>query len=552
MSEHHDNLEARLRSLRPTAPRDDLAARIAEHLDVSPVVVPDSQQRPWAKVAAWAAAACLLIGLVTWSLRGQRDDVLLASSWNMTPSGDVEYQVLTPTHLQLTRGEVHLVSNQAAQQVDALLIETPHGKADAAGGEFYVGVHTPLTDNHKRAIPQETKGTEMNSLTRVLVLAGTVTLNNALGSVSGQTNELISSDADQQPTKLVVEANSDFAIELYRQLARENQDENLFFSPYSISSVLAMAAEGARGQTAAELGSVLSFPEAARRVGDDAQLIPWQTSLIHTGLAGLNRRLKTQAPEETEKLRQEIAHLREQLSKADRRQFELRKKYRHEKHELKKTEEEMSVKWSDVQAAFRESQELTAQIEDLLSQVEPFQLHIANSLWGEQSYPFNQSYLDTINTNYDTGGVFAADFQNSPEVELERINRWVEQQTQDRIKDIFPEGSIDPLTRLVLVNAIYFKGEWQSPFDPERTKPLDFTSVGGATIRTPIMSQSLDRLRYGAFEADGTFFKTPKFVDEGANYPDENGFGMVELPYKGGHPVDGPDCSQSPRRNRGA
>ena len=97
-------------------------------------------------------------------------------------------------------------------------------------------------------------------------------------------------EKEQQPTKVVVQANSEFAFDLYGQLSKETADKNLFFSPYSISTALAMVAEGARGETALEMGTTLHFPQQARRVGDDAQSMPWQTTMIHSGMAQLQDR----------------------------------------------------------------------------------------------------------------------------------------------------------------------------------------------------------------------------------------------------------------------
>ena len=158
--------------------------------------------------------------------------------------------------------------------VPPLSIETPAGMVRAAGTKFYVGSHFLPSET------TESKGAVvMTSFTRVLVLAGAVALANAQGSVTGQANHLLAAQTGKAPTNYAVTANSDFAIDLYRQLSKGNSDQNLFFSPYSVSSALAMAAEGARGETALEMGQVLRFPAAARRIGDDAQLIPWNTSL---------------------------------------------------------------------------------------------------------------------------------------------------------------------------------------------------------------------------------------------------------------------------------
>jgi serine protease inhibitor len=132
-----------------------------------------------------------------------------------------------------------------------------------------------------------------NPVTRVLVLSGIVTLLTSAGSIDGAEGDLLLASSRQQPVKVTVKANSDFAFDLYRQLAQENSDGNLFFSPYSISQMLAMTAEGARGQTAKEIGNVLRLPAACNRIGDDAQLMPWKTSLIHSGYSTLNKRLNS-------------------------------------------------------------------------------------------------------------------------------------------------------------------------------------------------------------------------------------------------------------------
>ena len=100
----------------------------------------------------------------------------------------------------------------------------------------------------------------MTSFTRVLVLAGVVTLANAQGSVTGQANHLLAAETGQAPTNYAVTANSDFALDLYRQLSKENADENLFFSPYSISSALAMTAEAPAGRPPWRWARCCGFP----------------------------------------------------------------------------------------------------------------------------------------------------------------------------------------------------------------------------------------------------------------------------------------------------
>jgi serine protease inhibitor len=92
----------------------------------------------------------------------------------------------------------------------------------------------------------------MTPFTRVLVLAGVVTLANSHGSITGEANQLLAAEPDKAPVQIAVAANSDFALDLYGQLAKENKGRNLFFSPYRhlgerAALHLAGAAQGVRG-----------------------------------------------------------------------------------------------------------------------------------------------------------------------------------------------------------------------------------------------------------------------------------------------------------------
>jgi serpin B len=118
----------------------------------------------------------------------------------------------------------------------------------------------------------------------------------------------------------------------------------------------------------------------------------------------------------------------------------------------------------------------------------PFQLNIANAVWAEQTYPFLQSFLDTIALNYG-GGIRLADFINGYEAVRKEINNWVSDQTEEKIKDLIPEGVLSPDTRMALVNAIYFKADWLSPFNADSTRDAPFQLLDGSEVTVPTMNQ---------------------------------------------------------------
>ncbi len=119
-----------------------------------------------------------------------------------------------------------------------------------------------------------------------------------------------------------------------------------------------------------------------------------------------------------------------------------------------------------------------------------FRFQTANSAWTQRDYPFRQSYLDTLAVNYGAG-LFLVDFLNAPEPARLAINDWVARRTEDRIKDLLSPGMVDQATRLVLTNAVYFKGTWDSQFDPQRTAPAPFQLPDGQSVQVATMHQTL-------------------------------------------------------------
>lgn len=321
MNDAESKFEAELQRLKPRELSPGLEDRIVRRLDELPRLgKASSALKRAAGVAAILAAlaACVVVAIAIRS--GPVDEPKVANptnrqivrrsvspplvseplarpemsinGWTITPVGAPVFQIAGANRVRLTSGELQVRSSdqneprqdgQPAVQPEPLVIETPAGDVTAAGKEFLVG-----------ALPPSNKVPAENNLTRVLILDGQVTLSNPSGSVMGQAHELLAAESGQSPVKLVVRANTGFALDLYVQLAKENEGQNLFISPYSITSSLVMAADGARGETAQQISNVLHFPPQARRVRDGLQSIPWKAALIRSGMFGLNEQLAAQ------------------------------------------------------------------------------------------------------------------------------------------------------------------------------------------------------------------------------------------------------------------
>jgi serpin B len=114
-----------------------------------------------------------------------------------------------------------------------------------------------------------------------------------------------------------------------------------------------------------------------------------------------------------------------------------------------------------------------------------FELSLANSTWVQQGFPIWPAYLDVLAENYGAG-VNTVDFRAAPEDARNAINAWVAGQTQNQIPTLFPAGSIDDLTRLVLADAVYFHGDWVTPFKPGSPNGTFHAPAGDVSV--PMMS----------------------------------------------------------------
>jgi serpin B len=137
------------------------------------------------------------------------------------------------------------------------------------------------------------------------------------------------------------------------------------------------------------------------------------------------------------------------------------------------------------------------------------ELKTANSLWSRIGRPFLQSFFDSLAVNYGAK-VRQLDFGGDPAGSAEIINQWVEDKTENRIKDLIPPDALGGDTPLVLVNAIYFKAKWLYEFDKQVTFDGDFTPLDGSRVTVPFMTQ-----------------------EEDFPYVQGDGFQAIDLPYRG-------------------
>lgn len=141
----------------------------------------------------------------------------------------------------------------------------------------------------------------------------------------------------------------------------------------------------------------------------------------------------------------------------------------------------------------------------------PMKLRLANRLFGEKAYSFDTGFLEKTRTAFDAP-LEILDFKHGPDAARARINGWVEERTERRIKDLLPSSAIDADTRLVLVNAIYFLADWQTPFEKmwTRDEPFHLTTTTQKKVPTMNRTDPLPLAKHG-------------------------GATVVALDYKGGH-----------------
>jgi serpin B len=157
----------------------------------------------------------------------------------------------------------------------------------------------------------------------------------------------------------------------------------------------------------------------------------------------------------------------------------------------------------------------------------PLTLEATSAVFGQAEYPFKSDFLDLLAADYGAG-LQTVDFVGETEAARLAINGWVAQRTRDRIEELLARGAIDELTRMVLVNAIYFKANWLNQFDPAQTAPSPFRLLDGSLRDVPMMHQTLRTNRY----AQGDGWQAVQLAYWGASMtvivPDDGRFAQVE------------------------
>lgn len=138
------------------------------------------------------------------------------------------------------------------------------------------------------------------------------------------------------------------------------------------------------------------------------------------------------------------------------------------------------------------------------------ELAVANALWGQKGFPWRAEWLVSVNRRF-AAGLHEADFSADPEAERNRINRWVEEQTRERIKELLLPEDVTRKTAMVLANAIYFKAAWATEFPKRATRDATFRLAAGGSLTATMMNR---RGQYRYAETDTLQLLVVPYKDE--------------------------------------
>merc|ERR1719282_1973151 len=138
-------------------------------------------------------------------------------------------------------------------------------------------------------------------------------------------------------------------------------------------------------------------------------------------------------------------------------------------------------------------------LENIYLEPEQVTLHLVNQVWVDSSFPLYRNYLEWVK-HYFSSTVHQLDLRHQSEASRQKINQEIAERTQQHIKNLLPERSLDAMTRMVITNAIYFKALWYNPFDKDTTRTEPFTLLSGESVDVPMMMQ----LKRKAYASDAT------------------------------------------------
>ena len=137
---------------------------------------------------------------------------------------------------------------------------------------------------------------------------------------------------------------------------------------------------------------------------------------------------------------------------------------------------------------------LSSELMKSLNNIESVELNVANKIYPMTGFEVKKDFAESLVKNFQTE-VQSLDFAKNVE-SAKAINDWVEQKTKNKITNLVPAQALNSLTRLVLVNAIYFKGSWDKMFDKSKTYPEDFHLKDGSTKKVDMMSLAGKKFKY--------------------------------------------------------
>lgn len=217
-------------------------------------------------------------------------------------------------------------------------------------------------------------------------------------------SDSLADNYDDSTIKPVLEKD-DFVFSFYSEIAKKDEQSNVFLSPLSIATAFSMVYEGSAGNTATEMQQVFGFEE------DD------------------------------QKRQREISDTLSRLNHKD--------------------------DW--------------------------YKLQVANALWIKDGYKIKQDHIDTAKMHYSST-VDNVNFVTDDGIN--KINSWVREKTSDKIQDILAPGSTDDMTRMVITNAVYFKGKWGLEFNPKNTSEKPFWTDKDNSVKVMMMNENAAMYNY--------------------------------------------------------